>query len=91
MKRGVLEVNKNEIVDYTSLIDINKFSQSALFTKLQVVLQSNEASTNLEISQDEAEILLDEIIIPDEKTNTPNIASLRTKLMGLIAKFSSEF
>lgn len=88
MKRGVIQVTKEEIQEFTKLVDIKKYSSTPLEEKLKSVLTNSEGHS-LELSEEEIELMLDEIVIPVDG-EPKEITSLRGKFGEKLMEFRNE-
>lgn len=87
MKRGIVNVTVEEIKALSEIIDFAKYQGTPLFEKIMSVLQS-AGVTPIELSEDEIENMLDEIVLPinGEKNE---ITSLRSKFTQKLLEFRS--
>jgi hypothetical protein len=89
MQRGILSLTKSEIVDVANILPLEKYLQTPLYNKIITAVQIDESvsSIDIEISEEELEIILDEMGIPNIETDTEAIKSARTKINQLLVKF----
>ena len=86
MQRGVINVTKNEIIELVKHMNLQNYADVPLGAKFEAILNSQNDEVRLEISEDEAEILLDPIAIPTQ-SDSELIRSLRLKLQTMLQSF----
>lgn len=74
MQRGVLTLNRNELNSLLVILDINIFSNTQLFEKLNSALQSTDEEVKIFVSEDEIEKILDEVGPPINDNQSVNSA-----------------
>lgn len=85
MQRGVLTLTKDELTQLLTILDINIFSPSQLFEKLNSASQSTEENIQIFLSEDEIEKILDQIGVPYSDNNILN--SALSKISSLMESF----
>jgi len=88
MQRGVIQITKKEVQEIYRTFDLTQHEGLALKSKLIAAGNSTAELINIELSEDEVEAILDNIIIPS-KTDNENTISLRKKLQNKMAEFRS--
>lgn len=88
MQRGMLYLTKEETKALLSNFDLNRYQGSSLFNKLSSLASNQDKNDEIGIllSEEEVEIILDEIGFVDE-TENPQLASALKKLMELMSSF----
>jgi len=61
MQRGVLTLNRDEFNSLLTILDINIFSGTQLFEKLNSASQSTQEDIQILLSEDEIEKIIDEV------------------------------
>lgn len=87
MQRGVLTLSKEEFNQLLSIIDINRFNQTPLYNKLISAGNTNEKEVKISISEDEIEMILDEVGPPIYENLVLNNAL--KKISALLISFRS--
>ncbi len=87
MQRGVLTLSKEEFNQLLSIIDINRFNQTPLYNKLISAGNTNEKEVRISISEDEIEMILDEVGPPIYENLVLNNAL--KKISALLISFRS--
>ena len=87
MKRGVIEFTKAEVLALYNRIDFGKFSKSPLKEKFTAGVNSESPNVQIEVSEEELEFVMDEIIIPDPTLDTPELLNAKEKIRAQIEKF----
>lgn len=86
MERGVISLTNLELVALYHMAIAQHCTKQDLMDKLQPVKGVDDTDSNVvQISEDDAEILLDCMPIPDEKSD-PNIVSSRIKIQEFVSK-----
>ncbi len=85
MQRGVLILNRNEFNSLLTVLDINIFSGTQLFEKLNSALQSTDDEIKIFLSEDEIEKILDEVGQPISDNQVLN--STLQKISDLMISF----
>jgi len=86
MNRGIIELNKSEIeILLKVLIEAHK-EDGLIFNKLSAAFESVEESLGVQISEDELEMLLDEIL-PVTFDTDPNLKSAIEKIQLRLRQF----
>lgn len=62
MQRGVIQFTKEELFEIKNAFNFELHSQSAIGTKLEFVLDIDKKSYDIEVSEEDLEILLDDIM-----------------------------
>jgi len=83
MQRGMLNLTKEEIVGALTAVRQSTQTIPLLLGKLELA-KNNGVASDLEISEDEVEIILDNLPLPKENAT---VDSLRVKLSQFLAKF----
>ncbi len=86
MKRGVLLVNIHEAEEILKKFPDGRLSGTPLEAKLSSVVNLGENESPVELSEEELEIMLDEIAIPDPN-DSQSIINLRKKLQKQLIQF----
>jgi hypothetical protein len=94
MKRGIIIITKEEVLELVAKFPMEIIKNTQLEVKLRsakklTVDQKDMAEVRLELSQEEIEILLDEIGIPSVE-DTPAIFEIRKKLNAGLALMRNE-
>jgi len=87
MQRGILVLNKEELNQLFTVLDISVFTGTQLFEKLNSASGSIEPEVRILLSQDELETILDEVGPPITENQILN-NSLK-KISDLLISFSS--
>ena len=87
MQRGILILNKEELNQLFTVLDISVFTGTQLFEKLNSASGSIEPEVRILLSQDELETILDEVGPPITENQILN-NSLK-KISDLLISFSS--
>jgi hypothetical protein len=96
MQRGMIPLTKDEIVYADQLARSSDRNVQNLVVRLGAAVQEAQSLTDanqqleVEISEDEAEVLLDSLPMPDPANEHPVIRNLRGKLSQFLAKFRFE-
>ncbi len=87
MQRGVLTLNREEFNQLFSKLDINRFINTPIYEKLNIA--SEDISDNIQIflSEDEVEMILDEVGLPF--SDDPVLNNALQKIRALMTKFRS--
>lgn len=88
MKRGVLEITREELTALTARFDLQKFAGTTVANKVNAAVVDSAVPVKLEISEEELEILMDEITMPMPSDSMETI-SLRKKMIDMMARFRS--
>lgn len=88
MKRGILTLNLDELLVFIPKIDLQKLDGQPLRNKLEYALEKKMDPTNLELSEDELEYILDELGIP-EISEPIELNSARGKMSKMLIDFRS--
>jgi len=88
MHRGMLYLTNEETRALLNNIDLNKHQGSSFFNKLSSLFENLDHMENCKVllSEDEVEIILDEVGFVDEKVN-PQLAYAIKKVMELMSSF----
>lgn len=94
MQRGILTVTKQELLEIVQHIDLNRYEGSPFKAKIEAGLNTNVMEggmdnaneISLEVSEEEVEIMLDAIVIP-EQGESVEIKNARNKLQQKIVSF----
>ena len=84
MLRGVMTLSKEEIVEAIAVIKA-QYSDAPLYHKLDSSTQASESEVGVQVSNEELEILLDNIGVPSENESEA-MRSLRVKVQEFLAK-----
>ena len=85
MKRGIVKLNNQELVALNHLLNIQDDAKPSLLQKLQPVTDvSNEKEHKVQISEEDAELLLDCMPIPGKETDL-SIKTARMKIQQFLA------
>jgi len=93
MKRGVLTITRPEFDVLFSSVNWQKLEGSTVHNKAHSVGPAQEgvlANVSLDLSENELEILLDEVGLPDPEKDTEELKSLRMKISQMLIKFREE-
>ena len=83
MQRGVLTLNRDEFNSLLTILDINIFSGTQLFEKLNSASQSTQEDIQILLSEDEIEKIIDEVGPPiSENLEINNTLQKISKLMS---------
>ena len=74
MQRGVLVLNKEELIQLLTVLDISKFNGLPLFNKLTFASNTPGNEVKILVSEDEIEKILDEVGPPTYENNLANNA-----------------
>lgn len=74
MQRGILVLNKEELTQLLTVLDISKFDGSPLFNKLTIASNTTDNEVKISISEDEIERILDEVGPPIYENDIANSA-----------------
>ncbi len=86
MKRGVINFTQSEAKEILERLGVSMGS----FLKEKIILVSqNENGGNLELSQEDLELIMDEFIIPIEKDTQISI-DIRQKVQKMISDFAQQ-
>lgn len=86
MQRGILTLTKSELETLMSVFDITKYEGMHLSNKLKAGSESGIDPVDLELSEDELEVISDEVAAPS--LNEPESMKLvRSKITQLMMKF----
>lgn len=88
MQRGVLILNRDEFNSLLTILDINIFSGTQLFEKLNSALQNTDNEIKIFLSEDEIEKILDEVGPPTSGNQILN--STLQKISDLMITFRSK-
>lgn len=88
MQRGVITLTKPEVKEIVDRVDLDRFQTTPLTNKLSAALKAEGDGLNIdiEVSEEELEFILDEIVIPHEN-DTEATNSLRAKIHNMLDKF----
>lgn len=87
MQRGVLTLNRNEFNSLLTILDINIFSNTQLFEKLNSASKSTDEQVAIFLSEDEIEKILDQVGPPIYDNEILN--STLGKIADLMSSFRS--
>jgi uncharacterized protein (DUF1778 family) len=87
MQRGVLTLNKEEFNQLISKLDINRFANTLLYEKLNSALENITDNIQIFLSEDEIEMILDEVGLPF--SDDPVLNNALQKIRVLMTKFRS--
>jgi len=86
MKRGILELTKSEMLSVIDCIDLQRYSETPLANKVLAgkAILTTENSVRLELSEEELEVLLDEVglVIGDV-----SLQSVKKKMNSMMSNF----
>jgi hypothetical protein len=89
MKRGVLEITREEFNALIKRFDVRKFVGTTVANKVVAAMSGDPlVNVRLELSEEELEVLMDEVALPDSSDSAETI-SLRQKLTDMITRFRS--
>ncbi len=92
MKRGVLEITIGEFAALVDRFDVRKYVGTTISTKIVAAMEIThvqpELPVRLEISEEELEMMMDELAFPSEHDSMDTV-SLRKKMTDMMAKFRS--
>lgn len=88
MQRGVLEITREELTALTKRFDIQKFVGTTVANKISAAVSGQENPVRLEFSEEELEVLMDEVTLP-MSTDSIETISLRKKMVDMMARFRS--
>jgi hypothetical protein len=86
MQRGVIQITKNELQEIYVHTNLELYEGKPLKAKLIAAGNSTTEPINIEVSEDEVEAILDNIIIPSEKDNEFTL-TLKKKLQDKMGEF----
>jgi len=66
MQRGILQLTKEEIIELNNVFHWDINGGSILASKLQYAMENSQENNNLEVSEEDLELLLDDIMPIDE-------------------------
>lgn len=84
MLRGIMTLSQQEIVEAIAIIK-EQYSDTPLYHKLTSSTQSSEAEVGVQVSNEELEILLDNIGVPSDSESDAR-KSLRLRVQDFLAK-----
>lgn len=91
MQRGILSLNHTEVDLIIESMPMDRYAQSPLVNKLLAAAQNTDlAEVNLEISEDELEVILDEIGISPTGNSDLTLKTLRKKISDLMGRFRED-
>lgn len=90
MKRGVIVLNKDEINEIYKRVELEAYTKSPLSPKLRAAIEAPDTNIPIEVSEEELEFVLDEIVIPDPAIDTDATRTLRSKIQELLQQFRSQ-
>ena len=85
MQRGILQLTKEEVVELNNAFHWDINGSSILASKLQYAIENSKGINEIEVSEDDLELLLDDIM-PVDKDNT-TLKSAMEKIGELLRKF----
>lgn len=85
MQRGILLISREELIVLYDNLDIEIYSGSALYEKLNSALQGSDEEIRILLSEDEIEKILDEVGPPIHDNDILN--SSITKIFQLLSSF----
>ena len=88
MQRGILELNKEEVSELLKNLDLSKYQGTPLYGKLSSLSDKsiNPQLCKILLSEDELEIVMDEIGFVEESTNTLLFSTMQ-KITSLMNSF----
>ena len=88
MQRGILELNKEEVSELLRNLDLSKYQRTPLHSKLTSLADSsiNPQECKILLSEDELEIIMDEIGFVEESTNALLFSTMQ-KITNLMNSF----
>lgn len=86
MKRGVISINIHEAKEMLDKFPDGRLTGSPLEAKLTSVVNIGANESPVELSEEELEIMLDEIAIPDP-SDSQSMINLRKKLQKQLIRF----
>lgn len=86
MQRGVITLNVEEVNEIFTYFDVSKYEGYPLEAKLTSAKGSTNPDIMIELSQEELELILDSVIIPDSE-DSESKKSLRKKIHDLLTSF----
>ena len=93
MKRGVFTLTRPEFDDLFRSVEWQKLENSTVYNKAHSVepaAQGDLSEVRLELSENELEILLDEVGLPDPEKDTEELKSVRLKISQKLIEFREE-
>ncbi len=85
MQRGILLISRNELIALYNHLDIEIYSGTALYEKLNSALQGSDEEIRILLSEEEIEKILDETGAPVHDNDILN--SSITKISQLLSSF----
>lgn len=86
MKRGIIELTKEEVLNIVDQLPLDVYAGKPLANKLHASISSGIDVQTLEVSEDELELILDEIAIPSPDESA-HLKSARKKMQNLLRDF----
>ena len=88
MQRGVITFTKHEVVEIINRVDLKRYNKSPIENKLRAAFgKSASVEVPVEVSEDELEFILDELVIPDPVKDNEHTKSLRKKINYMLKEF----
>jgi hypothetical protein len=86
MQRGTLTLNSSEAKELVSNVDLTRYTDKPLYSKLTSISDGSQEEYNILLSEDELEMIMDEIGFVDESSN-PILSSAMKKISELLVSF----
>jgi hypothetical protein len=87
MKRGIIELRKDEVKEVLRVMPEEVFTETPLENKLNSAVETTDEHVKLEISADELEVILDEIAVPLSDNEPQPLKSVRKKIQMKLTEF----
>ncbi len=81
-------LTNEEFQSLTKKFDVRRFLGTTVANKVVAAMSSTEEVKNLELSEEELEVLMDEVSMPDSADGNVEV-SMRKKLTDMMMKFRS--
>lgn len=80
-------MSKDEINEVFKRVEMETFNSETLKNKMTAAFESDSDQISIELSEDELEFILDEIIIPAPQFDTEHTDTLRSKIQSMLNGF----
>lgn len=90
MQRGILLLTKEEVADIIQKLPMEKYADSPLSNKLISAVNYDvppQQEIDIELSEEELEIIMDEMGVPNSEIDTEFTRSAMKKIHSLLMKF----
>ena len=87
MQRGILQLTKDEVIALNNAFHWDINGSTILASKLQYAMENLQDTHSIEVSEDDLELLLDDIM-PVDDTN-PVLKNAMEKVANLLRQFRS--